>query len=319
MAQDGSERGAVVRDLLANAMSEISANRRVLGIAMGVVGACFWGVSGVFVSFLTSNYSVEPAWLGCLRVLAGGIVFCTICLALQRERLFGLLSDRRAMVGTALFAVLGIALYQIVYIVAIRATNAGTESLINQVSLVYMMVYTCVRERHAPKCGELLALALALAGVWFIATKGDPSSLALAAGGIAWCLFDSVLGFLHNALPLYALSRYGSLAVNAVGMTLGGIMLLPVAHPWSGLPVLDACGWGAVAGTTICGAILGYLLAMQGLKEAGPMLGSLLLVFVPIVATLASAVFLGSAITAFDLFGLVCIVGMMVVMSLGKR
>lgn len=308
-----------MKGLIANIISEISASRRVLGIAMGVVGACFWGISGVFVSFLTSNYNVEPAWLGCLRVLAGGIVFCAICLALQRERLGGLVRDRRAMVGTVLFAALGIALYQIVYIVAIRTTNAGTESLINQVSLVYMMVFTCVRERHAPKRVEVLALALALAGVWFIATKGDPSSLALAVGGIAWCLFDSVLGFLHNALPLYALSRYGSLAVNAVGMTLGGIMLLPIAQPWCGLPVLDACGWGAVAGTTICGAILGYLLAMQGLKEAGPMLGSLLLVFVPIVATLASAVFLGNAITVFDLIGLACIVGMMVVMSLGKR
>lgn len=308
-----------MKGLIANVISEISASRRVLGIAMGVVGACFWGISGVFVSFLTSNYNVEPAWLGCLRVLAGGIVFCAICLTLQRERLGGLVRDRRAMVGTMLFAALGIALYQIVYIVAIRATNAGTESLINQVSLVYMMVFTCVRERHAPKRVEVLALALALAGVWFIATKGDPSSLALAVGGIAWCLLDSVLGFLHNALPLYALSRYGSLAVNAVGMTLGGIMLLPIAQPWCGLPALDACGWGAVAGTTICGAILGYLLAMQGLKEAGPMLGSLLLVFVPIVATLASAVFLGNAITVFDLIGLACIVGMMVVMSLGKR
>ncbi len=308
-----------MKELVANTLSEISVSRRSLGIVMGVLGACFWGVSGVFISFLTSSYAVAPAWLGCFRVLVGGIVFCAICFALQRERLFGLLRDRRAMVGVALFALLGIALYQIVYIVAIQFTNASTESLINQVSLVYMMVYACTRERRAPMSTEFFALMLALAGVWCIATKGDPASLALAMGGMVWCLFDSVLAFLHNVLPLYALSRYGSLSVNAVGMTLGGIMLLPVAQPWSGFPVLDAYGWGAVAGTTICGAILGYLLAMQGLKEAGPMLGSLLLVFVPIVATLASAVFLGSALTVFDLIGLVCIVGMMIVMSLAKK
>lgn len=306
-------------DLLSNVLSEISVSRRSLGVAMGILGACFWGVSGVFVSFLTSGYAVAPAWLGCFRVFVGGTVFCAICLALQRERLLGLLRDRRAMLGVVLFALLGIALYQIVYIVSIRSTNAGTESLINQVSLVYMMVYTCLRERHAPRPTELFALVLALAGVWCIATKGDPSSLALAVGGIAWCLFDSVLGFLHNVLPLYALSRYGSLSVNAVGMTLGGIMLLPAAQPWYGLPALDACGWGAVAGTTICGAILGYLLAMQGLKEAGPMLGSLLLVFVPIVATVASALFLGSALTVFDLIGLICIIAMMIVMALAKK
>lgn len=308
-----------MRELFENALSEISANRRVPGVVAGVVGACFWGISGVFVSVLTTGYQVAPTWLGCVRVLVGGLVFCSICIAFQREQLVGLLLDRRAMIGTALFAALGIALCQVVYIVAIRETNAGTESLINQVQLVFMMVYTCLRDRKTPKSAELVALALALAGVWFIATKGDPSSLVVAATGIVWCLLDSVLSFLHNALPIYALSRYGSLAVNAVGMTLGGIMLLPAAQPWCGLPALDTCGWGAVAGTTVCGAILGYLLAMQGLKEAGPMLGSLLLAFIPIVATLASAVFLGSAITVFDLIGLACIVGMMAVMSLGKR
>ncbi len=311
--------GSKANRTVSNALVEASVSRKPLGIALGVIGACFWGVSGVFVSFLTANYTVSPSWLGCFRVLIGGLVFVAVCLTLRKRELMGLLRDRRAMAGTVLFAVFGIAIYQIVYIVAIRSTNAGTESLITQLSLVYMMVYTCLHERHAPRPAELLGLTLALTGVYCIATKGDPSTLVVGLGGMSWCLVDSVLGFLHNALPMYALGRYGSLPVNAVGMTLGGAMLIPVAQPWGGLPALDALGWACVAGTTVCGAILGYLLAMQGLKDAGPMLGSLLLVFTPIVATLASALVLGTALTAFDVIGLVCILGMMLVMAVGKK
>ncbi len=294
-------------------------NKKVRGVIAGVSGACFWGISNVFINFLTNNYAVSASWIGCFRVLIAGLAFIAICLATCKERLFTMLRDRRAMVGVALFAILGIAVYQISYIMAIGSTNASTEALLTQLSLIYIMVYTCARDRRAPVAAELFGLALALVGVFCIATKGDPAALVVGLAGLGWCLLDGVLGFLHNTLPLYALDRYGSLSVNAVGMTLGGLLLIPVAQPWAGAPALDGMGWAAFGATTLFGAILGYLLAMQGLKDSGPMLGSLLLVFTPIVATLASAALLGTAITAFDFIGLVCIVAMMVVMSLAKK
>ena len=289
------------------------------GIVAGVAGASFWGISNVIISFMTSNYDVAASWIGCFRVLIAGLVFVAICLTTCRDALVGMVHDRRAMVRVCLFAVLGISLYQVSYIMAIGSTNASTEALLTQLSLVYIMIYTCVRDRRTPMPAELVGVGLALLGVFCIATKGNPAALVVGLAGLGWCLLDGVLGFLHNALPLYALDRYGSLPVNAVGMTLGGLLLIPLAQPWAGLPAFDGAGWAAFAATTVCGAILGYLLAMQGLKDSGPMLGSLLLVFTPIVATLASAAFLGTALTAFDLVGLACIVTMMVIMSLAKK
>ncbi|WP_322156083.1 DMT family transporter [Paratractidigestivibacter sp.] len=288
------------------------------GITMGTAGACFWGISNVMINFLTSNYTVPATWIGCFRVLIAGIVFVVICLATCRERLFAMLRDRRAMVGVALFAALGIALYQVSYIMAIGSTNASTEALLTQLSLVYVMIFTCARDRRRPLLAELAGVALALAGIYFIATKGDPAALVVGLAGLGWCLLDGVLGFLHNTLPLYALERYGSLSVNAVGMTLGGVLLIPAARPWAGAPAFDGTGWAVFAGTVICGAILGYLLAMQGLKDSGPLLGSLLLVFTPVVATVASVLLLDAAFTPYDLVGLICIVATMITMSLAK-
>lgn len=289
------------------------------GIVAGILGAFFWGISNVLVAFMTSNYVISPTWLGCLRVLTAGAVFTAVCAATDKDSLLALLRDRRALAGTVLYAIFGIAALQVTYVVAIDTTSAATESLVGQLNLVYMMAFTCLRARRRPRPAEAAGLVLALAGVWCIATKGDPSSLVVGITGLAWCLLDSVLAFLHNSLPLCALERHGSLPVNAVGMLLGGIILLPFARPWAAMPALDAVGWAAFAGTTVFGAILGYFLVMQSLKEAGPMVGSLLMIFTPATAVAASAIALGTPITAFDLIGLALILAMMALMALSKR
>lgn len=288
------------------------------GIIAGIGGAFFWGISNVLVAFMTSNYAITPTWLGCLRVLTAGAVFTAVCAATDKESLLALLRDRRALTGTVLYAIFGIAALQVTFVVAINTTSAATESLVGQLSLVYMMAFTCLRARRRPKPAEVAGLVLALAGVWCIATKGDPSSLVVGITGLAWCLLDSVLAFLHNSLPLCALERHGSLPVNAVGMLLGGIILLPFAQP-TATPALDAVGWAAFSGTTVFGAILGYFLVMQSLKEAGPMMGSLLMIFTPATTVAVSAVALGTPITAFDLVGLALILAMMALMALSKR
>lgn len=288
------------------------------GIIAGIGGAFFWGISNVLVAFMTSNYAITPTWLGCLRVLTAGAVFTAVCAATDKESLLALLRDRRALTGTVLYAIFGIAALQVTFVVAINTTSAATESLVGQLSLVYMMAFTCLRARRRPKPAEVAGLVLALAGVWCIATKGDPSSLVVGITGLAWCLLDSVLAFLHNSLPLCALERHGSLPVNAVGMLLGGIILLPFAQP-TATPALDAVGWAAFSGTTVFGAVLGYFLVMQSLKEAGPMMGSLLMIFTPATTVAVSAVALGTPITAFDLVGLALILAMMALMALSKR
>ena len=168
---------------------------RTRGIIAGSAGACFWGISNVIISFLTSNYTVPATWIGCFRVLIAGLVFIAICLATCKEKLLGMLRDRRAMIGVALFAALGIALYQVTYIMAIGSTNAPTEALLTQLSLVYIMVYTCAHDRRAPMAAEVCGLALALVGVFCIATKGDPAALVVGLAGSGGASQTACSGF----------------------------------------------------------------------------------------------------------------------------
>lgn len=297
-------------------MDQSGTGKRIRGMAMGIAGACCWGTSGVFINLLTNHCQVDAVWVGCLRMMIAGIVFLAIALMADRKRLLAMLKDRKAMVGVFFFALFGMAIFQVTYVLAIRTAGAAAESLIAQVFLVYIMIFTCRANSRLPKKSELAGVFLALAGVFCLATKGNPASLAISGIGLAFCLTDSVLQFLHNTLPLYALREYGSLNVNVVGMVLAAIMLVPFGQPWNAPAAMDATAWGYLAGSALVGAALGYLLSMQALMEIGPLLGSLTLVFEPACSVALSVILLGTALTPFDVIGVVAIIAMMIIMTL---
>ena len=308
--------GAMNTNTPSHAQSTAPRSKFLRGVFLGVFGACCWGFSGVCVNFLTSGYGVSSPWLGFMRLTLAGIIFAIAAVLADKNNLLGLLRDRKAMISVTLFALFGMALYQISYIMAIHTAGAATESLLCEMSLIYIMVFSCIHEHRRPRRSELAAIVLAVAGVYCIATKGDPSTIAIGLVGLAWCALDGVLQFLHNVLPLDALERYGSLSVNAVGMLIGGMILAPVAQPWFVQVSFDGAAWAAFIGTVIIGAAFGYLFSMQALKDAGPVIGSLTLVFEPIAAVVASAVILGTTFCAFDFIGGACIISMMVVVTL---
>lgn len=299
-------------------MGQSGTGKRIRGMAMGIAGASCWGASGVFINLLTKHCEVDAVWVGCMRMVIAGVVFLAIAAATDRKRLLAMLKDHKAMVGVTLFALFGMAIFQVTYVLAIKTAGAAAESLIAQVFLVYIMVFTCRANHRFPKKSELAGVFLALAGVFCISTKGNPAALAISGVGLALCLTDSVLQFLHNTLPLYALKRYGSLNVNAAGMVLAAIMLAPFGQPWNISATLDASGWGFLAGSALVGAALGYLLSMQSLTEIGPLLGSLTLVFEPVCSVVLSMLFLGTALTFFDVLGVVAILAMMVIMTMAS-
>lgn len=294
-------------------------NKKIRGMVLGCLGCICWGFSGVCINYLTNNYEVGDSWVGCVRLLCAGIVFLAITLTRERASLVALLHDRRALVLTVAYAILGMSLMQVVYVIAIRSAGAASDSLIAQTSLVYVMLFTCIRKKCAPKKIELFCIVLAFAGVFCIATKGDVTKLAIGFLPLMFCLADGVLMFLHNTIPLEPLRKYGTMPVNSVALVLGGIFLLPVAQPWAKPLTFGLDGWLALGATIFVGAGLGYMLTSQGLKDAGALLGTFACVLEPVSAMVFSVLILGVTFVFADVLGCLFIAAMMVLLTIGER
>lgn len=285
--------------------------------AMG--GSLCWVLSGTCAQFLFDNYGVDELWITCVRMLSAGVLFMVSSLVFDRRGLFGIPRDRRAVVQTVIFAIFGVLFCQVSYMFTISITNAGTASVIQSLGVALVMLYGCVRMRKLPAPREVVALVLALGGIFLICTNGNPSVLVLPPEGIAWGGITAISLALYTLLPGSLIAKWGSFAVTGYSMLVGGVALVPFVRPWEGVPVFDGAGWAAFIVVVIVGTLIAYVLYLQGIAEAGPLLTGMFGSAVePVGATILSAVWLGVQFTPATLVGFAMIVVMGLLLTAKK-
>lgn len=100
------------------------------GMACALVGGALWGFSGTAVSYLFRSSGIDPMWVMSVRMVLAGILFLLFSAARGDRRPFELLRDKSAVRDLLLFAGAGLFLNQFSYLMAIRATNSATATVL---------------------------------------------------------------------------------------------------------------------------------------------------------------------------------------------
>lgn len=280
------------------------------GVVCALLGGASWGFSGTCAQLLLNNFGVPSLWVTCVRLAIAAVVFMALAVVMDGRTLRACLRDVRSLLQIALFAVFGVVFTQMSYLLAISNTNAGTATVIQQIGLVIIMVITCLRVRRGPKMREVAGLLFALAGVLVIATQGDITSLSISPEGLFWGIMCGIGLACYTLLPEQALKKWGSLSVTGLAMLFGGIVSTAAVRPWTYSVALGPHALAALAALVLIGTFLAYLLYLQGIKDAGPVRASLLCCIEPVSAMAISAVWLGTAVSAWDVIGCVLILVM---------
>ena len=284
--------------------------RLIEGVAITAAGAACWGVSGTAASYLFEVYGADPVWIMALRQPLSGAILLAYALVTDRSRLKALWASPRDLASMGAFAVFGLLFNQLFYLLAVRATNAGTATVLQALSMLAVLGFVCVKARRAPRRREALGVAFAFLGAFFLATGGDPSRLAIPADGLAFGLINAVAAALFTILPARLLPRYGSVAVNASAMMGVGVVTAAAFRPFSHMPSMGADGWIALAVLVAVGSCLAFQLFLHGVAIVGSMRASLLGTIEPISATLGAVLVLGTVFTPADLLGFALIIAM---------
>lgn len=285
------------------------------GIVCAFLGGVCWGFSANCAEVLMGDYGVPVGWLTSMRLLFSALFFLGLIGFTARDKVVAALKDASMLARIAAYALFGVFFIQVSYMEAIARAGAGPALLLQQLGLVIVMLYLCVRQRRAPYAREMLGLVFALAGVAFIATQGNGASLAIPVDGLAWGLVTAVALALYNLLPVKPLAKYGSILVTGVALLMGCVVSCAVFQPWSVDVQLPLRGWLVLAAVVAVGTIAAYVLYMQGVKEAGPMRAGLIGCVEPLSAMVISAVWLGTPISLFDVLGAACIVAMIALVT----
>ena len=212
----------------------------------------------------------------------------------------------------------------------IAFTNAGTATVLQMLSTVFVMLFTCVMGRHLPKGNEFVGLICAFVATVLIATQGDLGTLVLPAAGLFWGLLNAVCVAIYVLTPRAAglFDRFGSFAATSVGMLVtcvcSGIAYAAQLAMGAGAPEavanMDAFGWLVlIGGLAFLGTFVSFGLYLRGVAFVGSVTGSLLGAVEPISASVCACVFLGTAFSGFDWAGLVLMLVMLALVTLGGK
>ncbi|RXZ54456.1 DMT family transporter [Senegalimassilia faecalis] len=301
-----------------------------VGVACALVGAGLWGVSGACAQYLFSHYGITPMFATAVRSLVASLIFFGV-LFFRRRYLLQLMWGSEARTKLA-FLAFGVALFvdQFAYSMTIAHTNAGTATVLQMLGTVFVMLFTCVLGRHLPKASEFAGLVCAFVATVLIATQGDLGTLVLPAAGLFWGLLNALSVALYVMVPRNCglFDRFGSFAATGVGMLVtcacAGVAYAVQLAGGAGAPEsvagMDAFGWLVLlGGLTVLGTFVSFGLYLRGVAAVGSVTGSLLGAIEPVSASVCAWVFLGTAFSGFDWAGLVLMLGMLALVTLGGK
>ncbi len=280
------------------------------GIVCALSGGVLWGFSGNCAEVLMAQYGVDVLWITPVRMLVAAALFLLVSLVSERARLSRLVHDGRTVLQLIAYGVLGVLLMQITYLYAIKYSGTGTALTLEQLCILFVLVYVCVKGRRLPVRREVLGILFAVLGVLCIATQGSLSNLNAQAVGVAWGVAAGLSMALYNILPMEPMERYGAVVVTGAGLLFGGVVCAAFSRPWEMTVDLPLEGWLVFVGLAVAGTFIAYFLYMQGVKDAGPMRASLVACVEPVTGTFISALWVGTQITVWDILGLVFIIVM---------
>ena len=290
-------------------------NTYTKGILYTVIGGTCWGISGTCGQYLCSARGMDTRWLTDARLLGAGVLLLLVVLLKDRHQTVKLLHTPKAFFHCIIFGICGLMLTQYCYLTSISKTNAGTATVLQQLSPIIVLIFVCFTSRKAPVLRETIAIVLCLIGTFLVATHGSFSELYISKEGLIWGILSAFAAALYILIPQNLLKNWGSMLPVGIGMLSGGIAFFFIMRVWT-IPVSFDLNTIFVTGIIIViGTVLAFTLFLKGTSIVGPARGNMLGCVEPLVATLCSALFMHTRFAVIDIIGFAFILSTVFVLS----
>lgn len=291
------------------------------GFLCCLLAGAAWGFSGVCGQFLFDTRFWSVDFLIPVRMLLAGVFLMLLARKVEGGAGFRkLVENRHNMLDLLVFGVLGLGLCQYSYYSTIRAANAATATVLCYLGPVLIILWQALRQRRMPEGKEILAVAVAVAGTFLLATHGDSTSLAMSPVALFWGVVSALASAVYSIQPRRLIGACGTLTATGCGMLLAGVFLCLLRQPWAHLAgVFDFAAFLAFGAVVFIGSILCFALYFSGVKRIGPTRGSILSATEPLVSTVLSVVWLRVAFYPMDYLGFALIVSTIFLLALPTK
>lgn len=279
------------------------------GIGLALAGASLWGFSGNAAEWIFSHSAVTATWLVSVRMIMAGALL--LFLVSFHHNIFGVWKDKRDRLDLLVFSLTGMLGAQLTFFLSIEAGNAPTATLLQFLGPVFITIYFAIKFLKWPKRKEWIAVLLALSGTFLLLTNGQVDKITVSKEAIFWGVLSGVSVAVYTVYPVRLLKRYASATIVGWAMLLGGLAVSIWTQPWqAGFIDWSLSLFWMLAFVVIFGTLLPFYLYLDSLKYITSTETSLLGSAEPLVATVVSVVWLGTAFGSFQTAG-----GMLIILT----
>lgn len=286
-----------------------------LGIIFVLMAGIFWGISGTASQYLFQHLHVSTEWLTTVRLLIAGTILLLIAYKREGEKVFHIWKEKKDIISTLIFGVIGMIGVQYTYLAAIKYGNAATATVLQYLGPALVTSYYLILEKRMPNRKEISALFFALLGTFLLVTHGNIGQLSISKEGFIWGIISAFGLAFYTIQPIPILKKWGALIVVGWGMVVAGFVFSFVHAPWN-----FEGSWNGLANflfvfIIVCGTVLAFYSYLESLKFLTASETSLLATIEPLSAAVTSVVFLSVPFGIFDWVGTFCIIMTIVILT----
>ncbi|MBP5744098.1 MAG: EamA family transporter [Oscillospiraceae bacterium] len=292
-------------------------NSSLLGPALIILAAVFWGSMGLFVRPLSAR-GFSSLQITSARLTLGALVFCGILLLRDPQGFRIRRKDIPLFLGLGLASVL---FFTVCYFTAITMMPLSTAAILLYTSPIWIMLMSVLFFREKLSARKLLALALAFGGCVLVS--------GFSGGGLttAGLLLGLGAGFgygLYSIFGTVALRRYSPLTVTTWAFVISAVGSWFISRPADMLAKIAAAP--SPAGlllffllTALVTAVVPYLSYTQGLQTVEASRAGIIATIEPLVATLVGVLVFSEPMTLMNCLGIAMILSAVVLLNLKVR
>ncbi len=297
-----------------------------LGYAFTLAAAGFFAVNGT-VSTLALQAGIPPTRLTALRCTGAAIGLLLLLAVISPRRLR---VSRREVPFLAVFGVVGVALTQFLYYVAIGRLPVGIALVFEMTAPVFIALYVWLVRGEKVRSRLWVALLLSLAGLVLIAQVWQDGG-SLDALGVGAALLAALC-----LATYYLMGERGTVTRDPVTLTCWSFVAAAVfwsaAAPWwefdasvlgervpvsiggVGLPL-----WLLVTWIVVLGAIVPFWLSIAGLRHLSPTTAGIVATVEPVFASVVAWLWVEQVLTGWQVAGGVVVLAGIVLAQTARR
>lgn len=291
---------------------------KLIGIALTIIGAIFWGSSSTSAQFLELNQHINVNWLLPVRIITAGSISVLYLIFKKGTGAFDVFKNLKDTIQLVIFGIFGISLAQYAYFQSIIYSDAGIATVMCYLAPILIILYYLVFHKRIPTVPEAISVIISFTGAAIIALQGQLSFSMFNSHLLFWGLINAVSVGIYTLQSAELIKKYGSFYTIGWGLLIGGLLSLFIWEPLVPQATINIWSFLNIGVMVFLGTILAFTLYLEGVSRLGAVQGSILSSVEPISAAFISYIALNTYYSNSDMLGFSLIITTVFILAFAK-